>query len=144
MENRTLSCVYMGQHTGPEELLQGNREPRMVGARDMVPNPCTATNQRPGFCDSGTRENIFMKSNEQKRQAATWSSRNQWETHQRRVERLNERRQLHDASVQRELNNHSPHPSMPVVENITAHNPSVQSTDVCADAQLTDAVIPRF
>ena len=144
MEAVTLSCAYMGQHTGPQELLQGSREPITMGARDMVPNPCAATNQRPEFCKNGTRENIFMRSNEQKRQAATWSSRNQWETHQRRVERLNERRQLHDASIQRELNNHSPHQSMPMIENATAHTPSVQSTGACADAQLTDAVMPRF
>ena len=44
-----------------------------------------------------------MHSNELKRSGATWSSRNQWETHQRKVERLNERRQLHDASILREI-----------------------------------------
>ena len=103
----TLSCAYLEEHTGPEEMLHGTKQPKIVGARDIVQYPRAAVKLCPGLCDNGSRENVFMTSSEVKRHAVTWSSRKRWEAHQRQVERLNERRQLYDASIQHpELNNH--------------------------------------
>ena len=130
-------CVFLGEHSSSSELLNRSRQqPKIIGARDILQNPC-ATGLGPNFCKGLSKEGVFMHSNELKRSGATWSSRNQWETHQRRVERLNERRQLHDASILREIG---------VGATVAAAAPAEDyNTDSdCLGSMLTNAVMPTW
>lgn len=102
------TCAFVAEHSTSAELMnRAQQVPHVLGAREIVPNLCAGLS-RPDFCQTMSRDGAFMRSNEMKRNAATYTARSQWETHQRKVERLNERRQLHDASILREIQGQQP------------------------------------
>jgi general stress protein YciG len=130
-------CAFLGEHTSSSELLNRSRQlPNIMGARDMVQNPCS-TRVRPDFCESMSKESVFMQSNEKKRQGATLSSRSQWETHQRKVERMNERRQLHDANILKEIGKGGG-------QQAGGSTTTTSENYNCSDRMLTTAVIPTW
>lgn len=81
-----------------------------------------------------SREGVFLLSNEMKRNGATATTRNLWDSHQRKVERLNERRQMHDASILRELQGQSTQKS----------NEGLEDWNHCGSGRLTEHIVPPF
>lgn len=126
------TCAFVAEHSSSAELMnRAQQVPQVLGAREIVPNVCAGLS-RPAMCDTMSRDRAFMRSNEIKRQGAIHTARSQWETHQRKVERLNERRQLHDASILREMGGQK------AAEGFMADD------DACSGRVLTDNTQPKW